>query len=478
MSITVLPRGRTVSPRAHQDRVRISRTTGSLLAAHHPPAWVVDTAVAAGAAGLGTVAWSLQTTLALGLVPAWPYVLRASGAHATPGPVRRSLSDLTRATVRAGALLALACWLLTALLGVPLTSAPLLGLLATATAGSVVVLAWEGARSSTRRAPTRVVLAGARSEVDAALPQLTAPATHLDVVGIVLRDGDDGSGLAVPAVPGLVRTALVAAELEAEAVVVLPGPGVDAGTVQQLGWQLEGRGVHLCLLTPLLDVAVSRTCIGQVDGLSMLHVDCPRSTGASRRSKRVFDIAASAGLIVALSPLLLVVAMVVKLHDGGPVLFSHPRIGRGGKPFPCFKFRTMVPGADSMIGELQAEAGADALLFKVKDDPRVTGPGRWMRRYSIDELPQLFNVLLGHMSLVGPRPQVAEEVEMYDETMRRRLLVRPGITGLWQVSGRSDLTLVQSRRLDVYYVDNWSAGLDASIFRRTVRAVLGSHGAY
>ncbi|WP_344341642.1 sugar transferase, partial [Streptomyces rhizosphaericus] len=193
---------------------------------------------------------------------------------------------------------------------------------------------------------------------------------------------------------------------------------------------------------------------------------------------RLFDVLGSLGLILAFSPLLVFVALRIRLHDGGPLLFSHPRIGRHGEEFSCLKFRTMVPDADRLIADMQTESGASALLFKVKGDPRITRPGRWLRRFSVDEVPQLFNVLRGDMSLVGPRPQVAKEVALYDHAMSRRLHVRPGMTGLWQVSGRSDLTLEEAVRLDLYYVDNWSMLQDVSILARTARAVLGSRGAY
>ena len=164
-------------------------------------------------------------------------------------------------------------------------------------------------------------------------------------------------------------------------------------------------------------------------------------------------------------------ALRIWAHDRGPVLFSHTRIGKDGREFGCLKFRTMVANAEALVAELRAEAGADALLFKMKDDPRITVPGRWLRRFSLDELPQLVNVLRGDMSLVGPRPQVAAEVAHYEGGMSRRLLVRPGMTGLWQVSGRSDLTLEEAMRLDLFYVDNWSMVQDLAILGRTLGAV-------
>lgn len=190
--------------------------------------------------------------------------------------------------------------------------------------------------------------------------------------------------------------------------------------------------------------------------------------------------AASALLLVVAAPLLAVIAVVIKATDGGPVLFRQVRVGRDGVPFEFLKFRSMVPDAEARLAALRDEEtdrGND-VLFKMSDDPRITRPGRILRRYSMDELPQLINVLRGDMSLVGPRPALPHEVEAYDQDALRRLTVRPGITGLWQVSGRSDLSWSETVRLDMYYVDNWSFAQDVQIMVRTVRAVLASDGAY
>jgi lipopolysaccharide/colanic/teichoic acid biosynthesis glycosyltransferase len=175
---------------------------------------------------------------------------------------------------------------------------------------------------------------------------------------------------------------------------------------------------------------------------------------------------------------LLVVAALVKLHDGGPVLFRQPRIGREGETFQMLKFRSMVVDAEARLAALRDQNEFDSVLFKMKEDPRITPLGRVLRRYSIDELPQLVNVLRGEMSLVGPRPPLSSEVDRYADDVHRRLLVRPGLTGLWQVSGRSGLSWDESVRLDLYYVDNWSMTSDLVIIAKTVRAVVGSSGAY
>ena len=184
-------------------------------------------------------------------------------------------------------------------------------------------------------------------------------------------------------------------------------------------------------------------------------------------------------LLFGIAPVFLMLAAAIRLHDGGPVFFRQTRTGRDGIEFSCLKFRTMVVDAEERLKLLHDEHGYDGVgLFKVKDDPRITGPGRWLRRYSLDELPQLLNVLRGDMSLVGPRPPLPTEVALYDRFTRRRLHVRPGMTGLWQVSGRSDLSWSEAVRLDLYYVDNWSMLQDLRILARTFGAVFGSRGAY
>jgi exopolysaccharide biosynthesis polyprenyl glycosylphosphotransferase len=207
-------------------------------------------------------------------------------------------------------------------------------------------------------------------------------------------------------------------------------------------------------------------------------VEASRAVHASHWAKRAFDVVGSLGLMLLISPVLLATALAVKLHDGGPVLFRQTRIGRDGRPFSCLKFRSMVTDAENLRADLEVNHERSSVLFKMVNDPRVTRPGRLIRRLSIDELPQLWNVLRGQMSLVGPRPPLPHEAARYGSDMRRRLRVRPGMTGLWQVSGRSDLSWDETVRLDLFYVDNWSMVQDLNILMRTVSAVLGSRGAY
>ena len=214
-------------------------------------------------------------------------------------------------------------------------------------------------------------------------------------------------------------------------------------------------------------------------GLPLIHVSTPRLSRSRRMLKRLVDIMGAVTALVVLSPVMLVLAAIVKAHDGGPVLFAQERTGLDGSSFKMLKFRSMYTDAEERKAELMAANDAKGgVLFFMADDPRVTTPGKWMRKYSLDELPQFLNVLRGEMSLVGPRPPLPSEVAQYEEHVHRRLRVKPGITGLWQVSGRSDLDWDQAVRLDLYYVENWSPVQDFVILLRTVKAVLAKEGAH
>jgi exopolysaccharide biosynthesis polyprenyl glycosylphosphotransferase len=246
-----------------------------------------------------------------------------------------------------------------------------------------------------------------------------------------------------------------------------------------MAWSLEGSGINLLVAPALTDIAGPRINIRPVSGLPLLQIAEPEFTGAGRVLKRVMDVLGSLALLVVLSPVLLAVATAVRAHDGGPVLFRQTRIGRGGQPFTILKFRTMAIDAEDRLAALHAQNdhGDGGVLFKLRDDPRITSVGRHLRRFSLDELPQLLNVLRGQMSLVGPRPPLPSEVERYEQHVHRRLLVKPGMTGLWQVSGRSDLDWSETVRLDLYYVENWAVSLDIEILWKTLRAVIHGSGA-
>ena len=247
--------------------------------------------------------------------------------------------------------------------------------------------------------------------------------------------------------------------------------------VRELSWKLEPGRQHLIVAPSLTDIGGPRIHTRPVAGLPLIHVETPRYVGGRVLGKRLFDIAASLALLVILSPVLVGAALAVKASSPGPALFVQPRIGRNGRCFAMLKLRSMVVDADAQRSVLRADAG-NGVLFKMRLDPRVTPVGRVLRRYSIDELPQLINVLRGEMSLVGPRPPLHREVQEYQRHVRRRFLVKPGITGPWQVGGRSDLSWEESVRLDLYYVENWTLIGDLVILFRTARAVLARDGAY
>jgi exopolysaccharide biosynthesis polyprenyl glycosylphosphotransferase len=266
----------------------------------------------------------------------------------------------------------------------------------------------------------------------------------------------------------------------ADTVVVLSCPEIDGPALRRLAWQLERDEIDLIVASTLVDVAGDRTTIRPVDGLPMLHVEHPRLKGSSRLIKAAFDRVGAFFLLLFSAPVLIVLALLVAFGPGGrgPVIFKQERVGKDGRLFVLYKFRTMVVNAEARLQELRNLNDTDGELFKMRNDPRITPVGRWLRRLSLDELPQLMNVLKGDMSLVGPRPPLAREVAGYPADMRRRLVVKPGLTGLWQVSGRSDLSWDESIRLDLTYVENWSLAMDLAILARTVSAVVRSSGAY
>ncbi|MGB4778245.1 sugar transferase [Microbacterium sp.] len=255
----------------------------------------------------------------------------------------------------------------------------------------------------------------------------------------------------------------------------LPG-GNDA--VRSLGWELENSKVELILVSRLTDVAGPRIHMRPISGLPMVHVDLPQYSGFNHIVKRAFDITLAGLALVVLSPLLAAIALAVRLDSEGPVIFRQERVGANGTRFVLLKFRSMVPDAEARLDALQEQNEGNGLLFKMKEDPRVTRVGRVLRKFSLDEFPQFWNVVRGDMSLVGPRPPLPAEVDKYEGNVSRRLLTRPGITGLWQVNGRSNLSWEESVQLDLYYVENWSITADLIILAKTVRVVLKGDGAY
>ncbi|AGL19988.1 exopolysaccharide biosynthesis polyprenyl glycosylphosphotransferase [Actinoplanes sp. N902-109] len=328
----------------------------------------------------------------------------------------------------------------------------------------------------------RVLVLGHAAAVATMTEQLHRRYHHgFQVIGACLpldQIASAGGTLDVPIFGGLNAAANSAAAAGADTVMVLTCPELDGTMLRRLAWQLERDDIDLIVSSSLVDTAGDRITVRPVDGLPMMHIEHARLSGGRRLIKGLFDVVVAGVLLLLLAPVFLAVALVIKLDTGGPVFFRQVRVARGGEKFRMYKFRTMHVDAEARLAALRAGSDGEPVLFKMRQDPRVTRSGRFLRRFSVDELPQLINVLLGEMSLVGPRPPLPSEVERYPEDMRRRLVVKPGMTGLWQVSGRSDLSWEESVRLDIRYVENWSLTVDLVILMRTALAVVRGSGAY
>ncbi|HEX7189658.1 MAG TPA: sugar transferase [Actinomycetes bacterium] len=335
------------------------------------------------------------------------------------------------------------------------------------------------ARRRSSRWSHRVLVVGGREEVEALVSELERePYAGLKVVGACMPPGDAVEGSSVPVVGSLTSVPDAVARLGVDTVAVTASRGLTSGVLKRLGWDLEGAGVDLVVAPALTDVAGPRVHVRPVSGLQLLYVEQPEFTGPTRVMKEAFDRFSAAIALVTISPVLLLIALAVRLTSAGPVIFRQVRVGQDGAMFTVYKFRTMDVDAERRLDDLWHHNESDGVLFKLRNDPRVTTVGRFLRRFSLDELPQLLNVLNGDMSLVGPRPALPSETELYGRATSRRLLVKPGITGLWQVSGRSDLSWEDSVRLDLYYVENWSFAGDIQILWKTLHAVVSRRGAY
>jgi exopolysaccharide biosynthesis polyprenyl glycosylphosphotransferase len=327
------------------------------------------------------------------------------------------------------------------------------------------------------------VLAVGSEDTVAALIERTRRAPHhgWQIAAACIPTGFIADGFAeignVPVIGDLDTVAALARAGGYDTVSVSAAPGWSVKRLQQLAWDLEGTHTELVVDPGLMEIAGPRLHMSNVDGLPMLRLTHPTFDGASKLLKGAIDRGGALLLLFLTWPILLGLAIAVRL-DGGPAFFVQTRVGRGGREFRVLKFRSMVVDAEAQLAQLQARNEGAGLLFKMKDDPRLTRIGRVLRKYSLDELPQLFNVLGGSMSLVGPRPPLPHEVAGYERAAQRRLLVKPGMTGLWQVSGRSDLSWEETVRLDLRYVENWTLALDAQIVVKTVRAVVRGGGAY
>ncbi len=342
---------------------------------------------------------------------------------------------------------------------------------------------WLQKQRSQGRFASRTLVVGNRDDVEYVVRTLhPIGASGYQVVGATLLDGNARDividDTRFPVLGNVNSVSSVAAEVGADTIIVASRPEGEPEFVKQLSWQLEGTAAELVLSSRLTDVAGPRISFAPVEGLPLIQVQIPTYEGGQHLLKRALDIAVATVALIPIALLAPVLALLIKLDSPGPVFFFQERVGRDGRRFKMVKFRSMKTDAEQQLALLKEQNQGAGLLFKMKDDPRVTRVGRVLRKLSLDELPQFWNVLIGDMSVVGPRPPLPSEVTAYDGTVFRRLYIKPGITGLWQVSGRSDLSWDESVRLDLRYVENWSVMNDLQIMWRTAKVMVQPSGAY
>ena len=331
---------------------------------------------------------------------------------------------------------------------------------------------------------SRVVVLGSAGDVQYVINQLEKKSGPVyKVVGVALQGADRPSTLKIkeqsfPVVSDVYSVIDAVAQTGADAVIVAGQVEGGSRYIQELGWQLEESSTELILATGLTNVAGPRIHSRPLEGLPLMHVELPRYAGGKHAVKRLLDLVLSAAALVVLSPIFVVLAVIIRLDSPGPAIFRQERIGRGGRTFMMLKFRSMVATAEEDLASLLDKNEGAGVLFKMRNDPRVTRVGHWLRRYSLDEFPQFWNVFTGDMSLVGPRPPLQNEVDRYESHVHRRLYIKPGLTGMWQINGRSELNWQDSVRLDLYYVENWSIAGDIGILWRTAKQMLKPIGAY
>lgn len=346
-------------------------------------------------------------------------------------------------------------------------------------AGAVILLALLLRRSTAR--PARVVVVGDRAAVSRSAMRWSDGSVHV-IGGVLAGDDEDGPSMqsivGVPTIKGLEQAADWARGRRADLVVVVPGAHLSGPQMRSLAWSLERSGIRLAVADATAEAAPHRVQARRLGGSTVIELAPTRPSVVSHVAKGALDRVLGLVLLVAAAPALAAMMLAIRLDSRGPALFRQERVGRDERPFTMYKMRTMQVDAERQLVSLSDQNEGAGVLFKMHDDPRVTRVGRLLRRTSLDELPQLINVVKGQMSLVGPRPALPGEVAEYDEVERRRLAVKPGMTGLWQVSGRSNLDWETSVRLDLHYVDNWRVADDLLIGLRTVGAVTKARGAY
>ncbi|MEV6768620.1 sugar transferase [Nocardia sp. NPDC051030] len=411
-------------------------------------------------------------------------VIGNTGSPGVPGAGVEEYRQITSATLRLFGLIAIVSLLgrMDFARGYLAIALPfgLLGLLG----NRVLWRRYAAAQRRKGRCRTAVMVVGGP---DAARQMMTCfardPAVGYSVVGVYSpydKDVAGDPGLPdLPIITGSTMTVLDAVqETGADIVAVSATEHLGPRVINDLVWQLAPLGVDVAVTPGLLDVADQRMSIRPIGNLPLLHIAKPQYARSRSFGRAVFDLAFAAFALAVVSPVMLIAAVAIKLDSRGPVFYRSERIGLDGVPFRMIKFRSMFVDAEQQRAALLSHNEGAGPLFKMREDPRVTPVGRILRRYSLDELPQFINVIRREMSVVGPRPPLPGEVERYDGKVRRRLLVKPGVTGLWQVSGRSDLSWDESVRLDLSYVENWSMVQDLLIIAKTITAVTRSDGAY
>lgn len=473
--MSVLPaRAPAARRRERRSASRVERRLGRLLVPADGLA--ATTAIVTAMLTPGGVDRGMEALL---FVPVWLAAVSSVGEYREPGILATRFRRLAFVAI----MLPTAVLVGADLVGYPLSASTVLGVCVLAAAlgllGRGIVVA--GARRGFRVTDVthRVVLAGTGHGLPMVRDRLESERRRrFRVVGACLATEVPWEPGDVPVSAGLDRCVEVARSCDANAVVLAPDPTIPAADVRRLCWALEESGIRIFVWTGLLAAPSGRTALDVTDDLAMLHLRAPRRLRPSYAVKRILDRVVAVTALVLLCPLLLGLAVAIRLDSSGPAFFRQTRVGRNDRRFTIWKLRTMSCDAEQVRDRLAHLNEASGLLFKMQQDPRVTRLGRWLRRTSLDELPQLINVALGQMSLVGPRPALPAEVDQYPPDVRHRLVVEPGITGLWQVSGRSDLPWHEAIRLDQEYVDNWSFLLDLRILLRTARAVVRARGAY
>ncbi len=335
---------------------------------------------------------------------------------------------------------------------------------------------WLGRQRVSGALSLRTLIVGTNHEAER-LADLLKGSSVFQPVGFVWTGGGDPKLDGLPRVGDVERILEGSRSIDADCLFVA-STAVSADQMSAVARAARREGLELRVSANLPEVHSTRVALQPIDGVMTLALQPVHLTGAQAVVKRTFDIVVSGLSLILLSPVSLLIALVIKVDSTGPIHFRQERVGRHQRPFTLLKFRTMVADAEAMQDTLRDANEVDEPLFKIRNDPRTTRVGRFLRRWSLDELPQLWNVLRGDMSLVGPRPSLAQEVAQYEPWHLDRLEVRPGMTGLWQVSGRSALNFDDYVRLDLYYIENWSLAYDLFVMARTIPAVVRRTGSY